>query len=115
MAKQIPQDIDIHYIKSNSFRVVHCDGVWGGATPRGYITMSVYSERSPIPKVLTQEVKDNRLVEPPVFKDGKKGIVREVDAAVIMDLEMAKSLVAWLQKHIDFLQKRRAVQDGKGN
>lgn len=115
MGKETPKNIDFHYIKSNSFRVVHCDGVWGGATPRGYIAMSVFSERAPIPTVVTQEVKDNRLIEPPVIKDGKKGIVREVDAEVIMDLEMAKSLVAWLQQHISTLEKSRIAQDGKGN
>ena len=114
MAKEIPDNFDFHFIKSNSFRVVHCDGVWGGTTPRGYITMSVYSERSSLPQKVTHQVLDQGLIGQETGKEGKEGIIREVDVEVIMDLNMAKSLVTWLEGHIKFLEERLRVQQGNG-
>lgn len=106
--------LDFHYIKSNTFKVVHCDGVWGGATPRGYITINFFSERSPIPQILTHELgeeetgKGQRLGEE-ISRESKEGIIREVDVEVIMDLPMAKSLNEWLKNHIATLEKRQAT------
>ena len=114
MAKEIPENFDFHFIKSNSFRVVHCDGVWGGTTPRGYITMSVYSERSPLPQKTTHQVLDHGLIGQETGKEGKEGIIREVDVEVIMDLSMAESLVTWLEGHIKFLKERLKVQHESG-
>ena len=33
----VQSKVEFHYIKSNHFRVIHADGVYGGATPRGFI------------------------------------------------------------------------------
>ena len=112
--KELPANLDFHFIKSNSFRVVHCDGVWGGTTPRGYITMSVYSERSPLPQKITHQVLDHGLLSPETSKEAKEGIIREVDVEVIMDLSMAQSLITWLQDHVKFLEKRPEAPQGGG-
>lgn len=105
--------IDFHYIKSNTFKVVHCDGVWGGATPRGYITINFFSERSPIPQKLTHalvEKQDEKgqLLGEEIDRKSKSGVIREVDVEVIMDLRMAKSLNNWLARHIASLEKGQA-------
>ena len=107
MEDQSPDSIHFHYVKSNSFKVVHCDGVWGGTTPRGYITMSVYSERAPIPQRLTLEVTSTGRIGEEVHRNSKEGIVREVDVEIIMDLDMARSMAEWLRDHVDFLEKQR--------
>ena len=103
MADEFPDRIDFHYVKSNDFRVVHCDGVWGGTTPRGYLTMSVYSERSPIPQKLTHEVTQEGWVGTEIERDSKGGIIREVGVEIIMDLEIARSVLTWLQTHVENL------------
>lgn len=109
MAKELPKNFDFHFIKSNSFRVVHCDGVWGGTTPRGYITMSVYSERSPLPRKVTHHVTEEGIIGDEIIerRECREGIVREVDVEMILDLDMAKSLVRWLGGHIEFLENRQ--------
>ena len=85
--------LEFHYIKSNSFKVVHCDGVWGGATPRGLISISFFSERNPIPKTVSHaRPEQGQPLGEEISRKAKGGIIREVDVAVIMDLQMAKSL-----------------------
>ena len=112
--ESLPEQVEFHYIKSNGFRVVHADGVWGGTTPRGYITMSFYSERSPIPRRITREVKAQQLdsgdrvhvLGEEIARDAKNGLVREVEVEVMVDLEMAKSLLKWLENKVQTLEAR---------
>ena len=116
-----PENIDFHYIKSNDFRVVHADGVWGGATPRGYITMSFYSERHPIPRRLTHKISPNRTLGKETDRDCKEGIIREIEVAVMMDLSMAKAFIPWLNEKITvledpqkLLEARKDAQESQG-
>ena len=99
------QNITFHYIKSKDFRVIHADGAWGGMTPRGYITIGFYSERNPIPQELTHEIDANGQLGPILRRKTKEGIVREVETEVIIDLEAAKSLIQWLQNHVNILSE----------
>ena len=112
MEKRFSDEIEFHYLKSNGFRTVHCDGVWGGTTPRGYITMSFYSERAPIPNRLIHSVDSNGRVGKEIAEKriSREGIIREVEVEVIMDLAMARSTVEWLQGHIKFLEAQREKQ-----
>ena len=112
----IPTSVDCHYLKSNSFRVVHADGVWGGTTPRGYIAMSFFSERAPIPRKLTYAVNPDGVVDQKreTGRDSRAGIIREVEVEVMVDLAMAKSLSTWLQQHIGHLEENVRVQQQKG-
>ena len=104
MDEQPSKSIDFHFIKSNYFRVVHCDGVWGGSTPLGYLVMNVYSERHPIPQKVTKEITSEGGLGEDV-REGKQGLVREVEVELVLDLSMAKSLIAWLEKHTKNLEK----------
>ena len=105
--------VQFHYIKSNHFRVIHGDGVWGGPTPRGYISMNVFSERSPIPQKIIHNIQDATLGEEIKTKrEVKQGFVREVEVEVIMDLELAENLVTWLQAHIENVKKQDRKRQG---
>ena len=99
-----PESIDFHYIKSNGFRVVHADGAWGGLTPRGYIAMNFFSERFPIPRRLAHEIRPDGTLAQETDRDSKKGVVREVEVEVMVDLAMAKSLILWLNDKIQTLE-----------
>ena len=115
MAKEtLPEKFDFHYIKSNGFRVVHADGVWGGPNLRGYITMSFFSERHPIPRRLTHEVKPDGKLGQEIDREIRDGTIREVEVEVMVDLAMAKSLNSWLAEKIQILENRHKA-DGKGN
>ncbi len=105
--------IEFQYIKANNFGVVHADGVWGGITPRGYISMSFFSERHPIPQKLVHEIEDGRIGKER-SRETRAGIIREVNAEVLVDLTMAKSFRDWLDEKINHLEKRvEPVKDKK--
>lgn len=109
-----PTRVEFHFIKSNDFRVVHCDGVWGGATPRGLISMNFYSERVTIPQKVTYTVSESSLIGSEIKRESKEGFIREVDCAVMLDLNTAKSLIVWLQEHINAIEKHPSQKQRHG-
>lgn len=89
------------YIKSNFFRVVHADGMYGGVTPSGNIHIDFWNDRQPIPQTVTNEVVV-RGDGPPTIEEvqaeriGRQNVIREVEIGVVMDVGTAKSLIQWL-------------------
>ncbi len=110
------QRLKVDYIKSNFFRVIHADGLFGGLTPRGNIQMEIWSERQPIPRqssyrvivegdgspVLGDEVMDER--------QSREAFIREVEVGIVIDLELAKSMIDWLKTRVAALEEARAIQ-----
>jgi len=90
-----PAKLKFHFIKSNGYRVIHADGMYGGITPRGGIFASVYNERPPIPEFTVNEITNTGL-GPEIQRGSKDGIVREVEVGLLMSLETAESFHVWL-------------------
>src|SRR5262245_56341008 len=99
-----PQRIRFHYIKSNLFRVVHVDGALGSVTPRGLIHCAIYSERAAIPQSTEQDISPEGRLSDVVSREGKEGIVREVDVDLIMTKETAVEIRDWLSARIKELE-----------
>ena len=106
---EAPEEIPVHYMKSNDFRTVFASGIIGGVTAQGKISMNIYLDRPPIPvrSVLkpAEEVKPGIKIsvkEEPV--ESKAGIIREIQCGVLMDFETALSLRTWLDEKIEFIQ-----------
>lgn len=115
----VQSKVEFHYIKSNHFRVIHADGVYGGATPRGFIHMDFFSERSPIPRKVTQKVTTSGQLGEEIAAESerKEGIVREVEVGVMISLEQARSLTKWLEEKIQLLEtalKQQRQEEEKG-
>lgn len=97
--------IRFHYIKSNAFRVVHADGVYGGISPSLKLQMAFYSERTPIPQAIVHALHDGELGEEIVTaRVSRDGIVREVETNVLMDLDAAKDFALWLISAIEEIE-----------
>lgn len=105
-----PDIIEAHYIKSNFFRVVHADGVYGGGSPRGLLTMAFYSERQALPKKSSFPLINN-IPGPETVVETKAGIVREVEVDVFMDLPTAASLYGWLGGRLEELRHGLGISD----
>lgn len=91
------ESVEFHYIKSNFFRTVRGDGVFGGVSPRGDIQIALFSERMPIPQIQVWDVADGQLkAEVADKRVSRPGIVREVEINVIMTVDMAKDLAKFL-------------------
>lgn len=105
-------EIKFFYEKSNFFRVVHADGVFGGSTPLGYLHLAFYNERHPIPKTTALAlVEDGKVSGPEKILDRKEGIFREVEVDVVMDLNVAVAFRGWLDEKIEGLRKHQNIND----
>ena len=114
MTENDTKKVKFDQIKSPAFRTVHADGVWGGITPRGYINMGFYSERSPFPRQVTHSLDEegHRIIgEVKEERVGRDALLRELECNVIIDLAFAQSLIAWLQDKIDSLEKGMHGED----
>lgn len=101
--------LEAHFIKNNDFKTVQCNGAFGGITTAGQINMIIYTERMVVPKSIVSEIDDSTgqtLRE--VSRETKRGVVREVQFGAVMDINVAKSLVDWLNNQIQVLDSARA-------
>ena len=105
--KESPGRIKFDYIKSNFFRVVRADGVFGGVTPRQAIHMAFFNERNAIPKQTVFSVNEDGTLGPEIREERvvRDAIVREVEVDVVMDLNTAKSFLEWLRKKIELVEE----------
>ena len=96
----LPKEIDIHYIKTPSYRTYHADGMFGGGTPNGKIYFEFFVQRPVTPKVIRQKITPEGQLGDEISREGKTGVVREIEAGVIMDVAVAIEFKDWLDKYI---------------
>ena len=62
----------------------------------------MFVQRLVTPKKVKHELnKDGTLGKQIGKREGKSGIIREIESGVIMDISMAKTLKGWLEKQIN--------------
>ncbi len=98
--KSLPEIIDIHYLKTNSYRSYHVDGIFGGPTAHGKLYIELFLERSATPQIIQHKVTPEGKLGDEVNRIGKQGIIREIEAGLIMDIKMAKVFSDWLNEKI---------------
>jgi hypothetical protein len=116
MNEPLSKKLRIEYQKSQSFRVIHSDGAYGGTSPRLQLFIAFYSERFPIPKVLTYETDAAGAPREEIVaeRESKEGVIREVEVGITMDLNAAKGFAAWLNERVSELEKQREQIVGAG-
>jgi hypothetical protein len=103
-----PIKVRFHCVKSSAFRSIHADGVFGGVTPRLTIAATFYNERQPIPDQMVYAVKEDGTTGDEIRDEriSRDGFVRELEANVILDVNLAKALVIWLNEKIEVIEQR---------
>jgi hypothetical protein len=87
-----------HVTKSNFYRVVHADGVYGGGTPTpGNIMMTIFSHRAPFPEKMVRDANGNEILSK---RDVKHGLEQEFEVSLVMNLATAKVMLSWLTNTI---------------
>lgn len=110
--KQIGYD----FIKSNMFRVVYVDGVFGGLSPSGMITAAMFNERFPIPKHVEHEVTPSGLGKE-LQREERNSVVREVEVELVLSIDGARVLRRWLDEkigHLEALQTQMRDAESRG-
>ena len=107
------EGVEIHYIKSRNFRVIHVDGAIGSITPRGYVHATIFSERAAIPrKGFRGLADDGKSLSPEVYTEGRKGIVRELEVDLMLDPNSVRQIRDWLDRRLEDLEA--ALQPAAG-
>jgi hypothetical protein len=108
------EKIRFHYIKSNDFRVIHVDGVFGGPTPTGDIFVSLFNQRPPLPNITVQPIKENGELGDEILAErvSRDGIIRQLEVGLTMRPDVAETLVKWLQERLENMaeMKRKTEQ-----
>lgn len=107
--------VDIHYIKSNDFREIACDGALGGPTPPGKLWLAFYTERLPLPRTVRHELVANDQGgisvapdRPGKVVEGRAGVVRNVEFGLYLSQDTARELQRWLEKQLATLKERHS-------
>jgi hypothetical protein len=102
--------LEAFYEKANFFRVIHSDGVYGGATPQGNMHFAFYSERSAIPRHVEFDV-THGVPGPERVIEAKKGIFREIEADVVMSFGGALQFYIWLGGQLETMRQALGIPD----
>lgn len=86
----------------------HVDGAVGGLTPQGLLAVSFYAELFP-PPVETELIvsSDTKTPGEERFAKPQPAIQREIQTSIIMTLETARVLHAWLGEKVSQLHAAR--------
>ncbi|HUF04303.1 MAG TPA: hypothetical protein VMM38_09020 [Aridibacter sp.] len=90
------QVLNLHYIKSNYFRVIKADGAWGALSPRGDLVISLFNERLPMPDTQKFTLSEGGNLLPIGQTTEHEGIIRELEVAISLRPEVAFSIANWL-------------------
>jgi hypothetical protein len=96
--------IRFDYVKSNYYRVVHADGISGGITPNGDISMSLWSEVSSFPDSIEYSFGTEN-EESILSITQQDSFIREVEASFIINPETAKIMIEWLKSQINEVEE----------
>jgi hypothetical protein len=102
-------NVQVHYLKSNQFRLIHAEGVFGGISPTNMIHFALYNDRLTIPKTTSVEITPTGTYEN--VEETIGGIVREVEANVFINLGTAISFKNWLNAKIETLRQGLDIPD----
>ena len=103
-----PPRIETRFVRSNFQRVIHADGAWGTFTPQWNIHMALYSERWALPEGTSVIFEPSGIIEEP---NRGSGLIREIEADVILSEEAAVRLRTWLDERITQLRQARYGSD----
>jgi hypothetical protein len=113
--KTTPRKIKFDYIKANLFRTARADGAWAGTNGFSDLILSFYSERTPIPKQTVHPFTDEHILGDEILEERitRDAVVREVEIAVSMSLDVARALATLLNKQIEAIQASKPKDAAK--
>ena len=103
----LPKALDVNFIKSSQFRVIHASGVWYGGDAQKNLHLTFFNERSAIPRkiVLNLNEKGEIVGEDASQRDSKEGIIREMEVDVILSFQAAMELYNSLGENLKVIQE----------
>jgi hypothetical protein len=94
MVKEETKKLPINTLRSDTFKNINVSGFFGGHRP-GYFEAVIYSDEMDAGKALQTQPPDSEKIE----------INRILECRLLMDPFQAKSVLEWLQKHVEDYEK----------
>jgi len=110
-----PKTLEFHLIKAQSYKTLHVDGMVCSLTPQKNIVMTVYNERTAIPQSLLHKINAKGDVAEAMESKGKDGIVRELEATLVLSPSVILDMIEQLEFYRKLLIKMDVMKaDAKG-
>lgn len=111
----LPKEINIHYIKTSSYRTYHVDGAYGGLTPKGDLYCEFFVERQVTPQSVVHEVENDGRLGKMKKKIGEDGFIRQIECGISLDINTATALKGWLEEKIHEYNNKsiKSIKRGK--
>jgi hypothetical protein len=110
---EVPKSIKFHYIKSTQFRVIHAEGAIGGITPTRDVFISLFNERAALPQMTEFTVSAEGTLGAEIAREGKRGLVREMEVAVLLSATAAKNLAQYLIDQVKLIEESEPATQNK--
>lgn len=110
---QLPLSIKFHYVKGNFFRVIHVDGAIGGLTPSRDVFVSLFSQRAALPRMIELAVLPTGGLGGETGREGKEGIVREMEVGIVMSADAARDLAHFLLEQVKVFRESTPATQGE--
>ena len=100
-------EFKIKYKKSNSYKMVPVNGVWGGLDGKGNITCEFFVEKVDHPEFtkLVVDEKNRAVKEEGIQRKTTEGIVREFQVGMTLEPHLAKTIGEWLLTKVNEFDK----------
>jgi len=101
---KVAGQVEVVFVKSSQFRVVHADGVWYEGDPHGNIHLIFYNERTAVPQavVYNMDAQGQPISE---AKRVQRGVAeRELEFDVVLSFATATQLRVGLERNLKNMQ-----------
>jgi hypothetical protein len=103
------------YQKARHHRTLHADGVWASVTPQLEIQFAFFNNLKPMPNEVVYPITLDGRIGEEIVPQNSEYIIRETDVTVVMNKEVAKSMIELLGRMVreadEHLRKLQEAQN----
>lgn len=99
------QKLTLKYQKLDSYRNYLVGSVFGGITPQGKICIEICVDKYFLPSEISYEMNSDGTLGREISRDQDQSLLKQIEAGLMLDLQVAKSLKEWLDTHIAEAEK----------
>lgn len=99
------------FVKTPGYKTFHVDGFWGSYSANGQFSIDLYNQKHEIPEEQIYEVQDGNAM--PLDVQQPSYGIREIEACIVLDLNLAIILKDWLSERIGEAKKLQKENNQK--
>lgn len=90
------EEKEIEYTKSEDQDIIYANGVFGGVTPRGDLSMDLILDYQKLPKKEKYKITEEGSLGEITEKEGGEKLLRETQATLFLNLNSGLSIATWM-------------------